>query len=149
VDATRAAVEEGVVPGGGVAYIRCLSTLDALAKETEDPQAVGVNIVKKAIEAPLRTIVSNAGHEASVVVNDVKKAKGSTGFNAANEEIEDLVKAGVIDPTKVTRSALQNAASVAGLMLTTEAVIAEKPDEGGADAGPPMGGMPGGMPGMM
>ncbi len=146
--ATRAAVEEGVVPGGGVAYIRCLSALDGV-EVANDEEQVGINIIKRAIEAPLRTIVSNAGHEAAVVVNDVRNAKGSTGFNALTETIEDLVKAGVIDPTKVTRSALQNAASVAGLMLTTEAVIAEKPAEGG-DSGPAMpAGMPGGMPGMM
>ena len=149
--ATRAAVQEGVVPGGGVAYIRTLTSLESVLKEVPEGQAVGVNIIRKAIEAPLRTIVSNAGHEASVVLNDVRNAKGSTGFNAASEQIEDLVKAGVIDPTKVTRSALQNAASVAGLMLTTEAVIAEKPDEngGGGDHGHAHGGMPGGMPGMM
>ena len=148
--ATRAAVEEGVVPGGGVAYIRCLETLSKLS--IDDEQAIGVRIVERSLEAPLRTIVSNAGHEASVVVDKVKNAQGSTGFNAVSEEVEDMVKAGVIDPTKVTRSALQNAASVAGLMLTTETVIAEKPepkDSGAAGGGGmPPGGM-GGMPGMM
>ncbi len=147
--ATRAAVEEGVVPGGGVAYIRCSGVLDNL--ECEEEEKAGANIIRKAIEAPLRTIASNAGHEASVVVDRVKNEKGSVGFNAQSEKIEDLVKAGVIDPTKVTRSALQNAGSVAGLMLTTETIIAEKPDsKDAAPAGMPggMGGM-GGMPGMM
>lgn len=125
--ATRAAVEEGVVPGGGVAYLR---TVKALANITcEDEEKIGLKIIEKAIEAPLRTIVSNAGHEASVIVDKVKNAEGSWGFNAQTEQVEDLIKAGVIDPAKVTRSALQNAASVAGLMLTTETIIAEKPKE--------------------
>lgn len=144
--ATRAAVEEGVVPGGGVAYIRCLEALGKLSV-AQDEQ-VGVGIIQRALEAPLRTIVSNAGHEASVILNDVKKASGATGFNAVTEQLEDLIKAGVIDPTKVSRSALQNAASVAGLMLTTEAMIADKPEE--KSSHPPVGGMPGGgMGGMM
>lgn len=141
--ATRAAVEEGVVPGGGIALLRCV---DALTKvECNDEERIGVNIVTRALEAPVRTIASNAGHEASVVVDRVKNAKGSTGFNAVTEQVEDLVKAGVIDPTKVVRSALQNAASVAGLMLTTETIIAEKPDD---KSDGPAGGMPGGMGGM-
>ena len=123
--ATRAAVEEGVVPGGGVAYIRAIKALDKVSCSEEEK--IGVQIVAKAIEAPLRTIASNAGHEASVVIDRVKNSEGATGFNAQTEKVEDLVKAGVIDPTKVTRSALQNAASVAGLMLTTETIIAEKP----------------------
>lgn len=123
--ATRAAVEEGVVPGGGVAYIRAIKALDKVSCSEEE--RIGVQIVAKAIEAPLRTIASNAGHEASVVIDRVKNSEGATGFNAQTEKVEDLVKAGVIDPTKVTRSALQNAASVAGLMLTTETIIAEKP----------------------
>ena len=142
--ATRAAVEEGVVPGGGVAYIRCLKALDKL--DVADAEAIGAKIVEKALEYPLRTIVGNAGHESSVILEKVREAKGSTGFNAFSETIEDLVKAGVIDPTKVTRSALQNAGSVAGLMLTTEVLIAEKPEE---NKGAPAGGMPGGMPGGM
>jgi chaperonin GroEL len=145
--ATRAAVEEGVVPGGGVAYIRAISVLDKV--DCNDEEKVGVQIVRKAIEAPLRTIVSNAGHEASVVIEKVRLATGSTGFNAQSEQIEDLVKAGVIDPTKVTRSALQNAASVAGLMLTTEAIIAEKPDDKKDSQMMPQGGGMGGMGGMM
>jgi chaperonin GroEL len=147
--ATRAAVEEGIVPGGGVALIRAQKALDALDLDPE--QQAGVNIVRRAIEAPLRRIAENAGIEGSIVVDKVKNAKGSNGFNAANEEYEDLIKAGVIDPTKVVRTALQNAASVASLLLTTEAMIAEKPEEKGAGGGggmPDMGGM-GGMPGMM
>ncbi len=147
--ATRAAVEEGVVPGGGVAYIRSLSALKNV--QCNDEERIGLQIVERALEAPLRTIVSNAGHEASVVVDKIRNATGPTGFNAVNEKVEDLVKAGVIDPTKVTRSALQNAASVAGLMLTTEAIIADKPepkDQSGHSHGGPGGGM-GGMGGMM
>jgi chaperonin GroEL len=136
--ATRAAVEEGVVPGGGVAYLRAVKVLESLTMG--DEEKVGAQIVSRAIEAPLRTIVSNAGHEASVIVDKVKNEKGGVGFNAQSEKIEDLIKAGVIDPTKVTRSALQNAASVAGLMLTTETVIAEKPqdkEKGGHSHGHP------------
>ncbi len=144
--ATRAAVEEGVVPGGGVAYLR---TSKALANvKCNDEERIGVKIVEKAIEAPIRTIVANAGHEASVVVDQIKKSEGAVGFNALTEKVEDLVKAGVIDPTKVSRSALQNAGSVAGLMLTTEAVIAEKPEPKDKSAGAGMGGHPG-MEGMM
>jgi len=123
--ATRAAVEEGIVPGGGVALIRSLSTLDSL--KFDDDRQYGVNIVRRAVEEPLRQIASNAGVDGSIVVEKVKNGKGGFGFNAATEEYEDLVKAGVIDPTKVVRAALQNAASVASLMLTTEALIAEKP----------------------
>jgi chaperonin GroEL len=145
--ATRAAVEEGVVPGGGVAYLRCLKSLEGV-KCTPEEQ-IGVNIVAKAIEAPLRTIVSNAGQEASVIVAQIKEAKGPIGFNALTETVEDLIKAGVIDPAKVTRSALQNAASVAGLMLTTETIIAEKPSEKDSHSHGAPGGMPGGMGGMM
>ena len=141
--ATRAAVEEGVVTGGGVAYLRCLETLKKV--DCNEEEKVGVQIVSKALEAPLRTIVGNAGHEASVVINDIKKAGTSVGFNALTEKVEDLVKAGVIDPTKVTRTALQNAASVAGLMLTTEAIIAEKPEQ--KEHAPGRGAM-GGMGGM-
>ncbi|MEM1417477.1 MAG: chaperonin GroEL, partial [Myxococcota bacterium] len=126
--ATRAAVEEGIVPGGGVALLRSKSGLDKLETET-DEQKVGVNILSRAVEEPLRQISANAGLEGSIVVNEVKSSKGGHGFNARTEKYEDLIKAGVIDPTKVVRSALQNAASVAGLMLTTEALVAELPKE--------------------
>jgi len=143
LNATRAAVEEGVVPGGGVAYIRSLAALDKLSLEGD--QQVGVAIVKKALEEPLKMIAQNAGQEGSIVVEKVKEKKGSFGFNAATDEYEDLVKAGVIDPTKVTRFALQNAASVAALMLTTQCMIAEKPKKEGP-AMPPM--PPGGYGGM-
>ncbi|MBW2445018.1 MAG: chaperonin GroEL [Deltaproteobacteria bacterium] len=152
--ATRAAVEEGIVPGGGVALIRAQKALDSLDLEPE--QQAGVNIVRRAIEAPLRRIAENAGVEGSIVVDKVRHSKGANGFNAQNEEYEDLIKAGVIDPTKVVRSALQNASSVASLLLTTEAMIADKPEKdggGGGGGGMPdmggMGGMGGGMPGMM
>jgi chaperonin GroEL len=141
--ATRAAVEEGIVPGGGVALLRSSRALDKLEVATEE-EGVGVQIVKRACEAPLRWISSNAGEEPSIVLDRVSNSKGSNGFNAAAGRYEDLLKAGIIDPTKVVRTALQNAASVAGLLLTTEAMIAEKPEEGGGGG---MGGMPGGMPG--
>ena len=129
--ATRAAVEEGVVPGGGVALIRALSSLDNL-RAGED-EKVGIDIIRKALEDPARWIATNAGWEGSVVVDKIKNNKGAFGFNAATEEFEDLMKAGIIDPTKVVRSALQNAASVAGLLLTTECMVAEKPEEKGAN----------------
>jgi len=146
--ATRAAVEEGIVPGGGVALIRCGHVLDGLSSENQDVK-LGFEIVRRALEAPLRTISANAGVEGSIVVQRVKEGEGSFGFNARTEVYEDLVAAGVIDPTKVTRTALENAASVAGLMLTTEAVISEKPKkDDGAPAMPDMGGM-GGMGGGM
>src|SRR3990170_2666156 len=135
--ATRAAVEEGIVPGGGVTYLRISPAVEKL--KLEGDQQFGVNIVKKALEEPIRQIAANAGAEGSIVVERVKKESGAFSFNAATEVYEDLLKAGVIDPTKVTRYALQNAASIAGLMLTTEAMIAEKPKE-------EKGGMPGGMP---
>ena len=143
--ATRAAVEEGIVPGGGVALIRAQTALDKL--EVEGEQKAGVSIVRKAIEAPLRYIAENAGVEGSIVVDKVKGLKGANGFNARTEVYEDLIKAGVIDPTKVVRTSLQNAASVSGLLLTTEAMIADTPEEGGGGGGMP-GGMPGGMGGM-
>ncbi len=146
--ATRAAVEEGVVPGGGVALLRTISSLDKLrAPEEEKP---GINIVRRVLEEPLRRIAQNAGVDGSIALLKVKEGKGAFGFNAATEKYEDLMKAGVIDPTKVVRTALQNAASIAGLLLTTEAVVAEKPDEKSA-AMPPMppGGGMGGMGGMM
>ncbi len=147
--ATRAAVEEGIVPGGGVALLRTVSAVDSLEAENDD-ERVGFDIVRKAVESPLRTIASNAGIEGAIVVQKVLEGKDAFGYNARTEVYEDLIKAGVIDPTKVTRTALQNAASVAGLLLTTEAVVSEKPEEKGA-AMPPMpdmGGM-GGMGGMM
>ena len=139
--ATRAAVEEGVVPGGGVALIRALSSLDNL--RASEHEKVGINIIRKALEDPARWIASNAGWEGSVVVDKIMNSKGAFGFNAASEEFEDLMKAGIIDPTKVVRSALQNAASVAGLLLTTECMVAEKPEERGAGGatGMPPGGM--------
>ena len=145
--ATRAAVEEGIVPGGGVALLRTVKVFDGLKADNQD-QEVGFNIVRRALEAPLRAISNNAGVEGSIVVQKVLEGEGAFGYNARSEVYEDLIKAGVIDPTKVTRTALENAASVAGLMLTTEAVIVDKPskeDDGGA--GMP-GGMGGGMPGM-
>ncbi|MEE3330186.1 MAG: chaperonin GroEL [Myxococcota bacterium] len=148
--ATRAAVEEGIVPGGGVALLRSQKTLDSIKTENEEQDA-GINIIRRAIEAPLRRISENAGIEGSLVVDKVKHQKGANGFNARTETYEDLIKAGVIDPTKVVRTALQNAASVASMLLTTEAMIAEKPEPAGAGGGggmPDMGGM-GGMPGMM
>ncbi len=143
--ATRAAVEEGIVPGGGVALIRCLGAIDAL--KLEGDEQIGVDIVKRAVESPLRCLASNAGVEGSIVVQEVKKRKGNEGYNVATNEYEDLVKAGVVDPKKVTRSALQNAASIAGLLLTTECLITELPEKekpapaGGGHGGPGMGGM--------
>jgi len=131
--ATRAAVEEGIVPGGGVAYVRALKALEAMKLEGE--QAFGVEIVRRAIVQPLWKIATNAGHEGAVVINKVKEGKGAFGFNARTEIYEDLEKAGVIDPAKVARSALQNAASVASLLLTTEAIIADKPKKKGKGAG--------------
>ncbi|MDN3649123.1 chaperonin GroEL [Reinekea marina] len=146
--ATRAAVEEGVVAGGGVALVRALSNIGNLTGDNED-QNVGIALALRAMEAPLRQIVRNAGEEASVVLNEVKKGSGNFGYNAATGEYLDMIEAGIIDPTKVTRTALQAAASVAGLMITTEAMIADKPSDGaGAPAMPDMGGM-GGMGGMM
>jgi chaperonin GroEL len=136
LNATRAAVEEGIVPGGGVALIRTIKGLDNL--KVEGDEQLGVNLIRRALEEPLRQIANNAGFEGSVVVQRVMEGKGNFGFNAENGEYEDLVRAGIIDPTKVTRFALQNAASVAGLLLTTEAMVAEKPEEKKA----PMPGMP-------
>jgi len=145
--ATRAAVEEGIVPGGGVALIRASAVLEKL--EVGDEERFGVKIVKRAIEEPLRWIASNAGHEGSIVLDKVKNGKGAFGFNALKEEYEDLLKAGIIDPTKVVRTALLNAASIAGLMLTTEAMVAEKPEPKGSGAPAMPGGGMGGMGGMM
>ncbi len=139
--ATRAAVEEGIVPGGGVALVRAISQLDSVKAENDD-QKIGVEIIKKALEEPLRWIVNNAGLEGSVVLQKVRDGKDDYGFNAQSESYENLLKAGVIDPTKVTRTALQNAASVASLLLTTEAVVCEKPEkEKPAMPTPPMGDM--------
>jgi chaperonin GroEL len=126
--ATRAAVEEGIVPGGGVALVRCLPVLEALKLKDDDEQ-IGVNIVKRAIEEPIRALAENAGVEGSVVVQEVKRRKGNEGYNVATNEYEDLVKAGVVDPKKVTRAALQNAASIAGLLLTTECLVTEAPEK--------------------
>jgi chaperonin GroEL len=133
--ATRAAVEEGIVPGGGVALIRCLPALDKVADKASHDQAFGVAIVRRAIEEPLRQIANNGGVEGSIVLNKVKEGKGAFGWNAATDKYEDLVEAGVIDPTKVVRTALQNASSVASLLLTTEALVAEKPKKDDAAAG--------------
>jgi chaperonin GroEL len=148
--ATRAAVEEGIVPGGGVALIRTIAAIETV-KGANDDEAIGVSIVKRAVEAPLRSLAANAGEEGSVIVDKVKKAKGNEGYNVATGDYEDLVKAGVVDPKKVTRSALQNAASIAGLLLTTECLITdlpekEKPAVGGHGHGGGMGDM-GGMGG--
>ncbi len=145
--ATRAAVEEGIVAGGGVALVRCADVLDKLDLPAD--QMVGVNIVKRALEEPLRQIVANAGQEPSVVANEVRAKKGAQGFDAYAEKYVDMVKAGIIDPTKVTRTALQNAASVAGLLLTTEAMVAELPKEEKAEGGAGGMGDMGGMGGMM
>jgi chaperonin GroEL len=150
--ATRAAVEEGIVPGGGVALIRVSGKLDKV--EANEEEQVGVNIMRRAVQEPLRWIASNAGEEGSIVLDKVQHSRGANGFNAAAGQYEDLIKAGIVDPTKVVRTALQNASSVAGLLLTTEATVAEKPDDKGAGGGMPpmppggMGGMGGGMGGM-
>ncbi|MFZ0828825.1 MAG: chaperonin GroEL [Verrucomicrobiia bacterium] len=148
--ATRAAVEEGIVAGGGVALLRCVAAIEAVKTSNEDEQ-IGVGIIKRAIESPLRALALNAGVEGSVIVDQVKKSKGNEGYNVATGEYEDLVKAGIVDPKKVTRSALQNAASIAGLLLTTECLITdlpekEKPAPGGGGHGGGMGDM-GGMGG--
>jgi chaperonin GroEL len=142
--ATRAAVEEGIVPGGGVALIRAIESLDKLKGENED-EMTGIQIVKRAAEEPLRQIIANAGGEGAVIVQKVREGKDDFGYNARTETYEKLYKAGVIDPTKVTRIAVENAASIASMLLTTECVIADTPEENV----PAMGGMPGGMPGMM
>ncbi len=145
--ATRAAVEEGVVPGGGVAMIRALSALEGMKGDNDD-QNVGIHIARRSMEEPIRQIVGNAGEEGSVVLNKVKEGEGNFGYNAATGEYTDMIKAGILDPTKVARSALQNAASIAGLMITTEAMIADLPKDEAPMGAPDMGGM-GGMGGMM
>jgi chaperonin GroEL len=143
LNATRAAVEEGIVPGGGVAYLRCLSALDKM--KLEGDKKIGVDIVKRALEEPIRQIANNAGQEGSVVTEKVKNEKGAFGFDAAQDEYTDMIKAGIIDPTKVVRLALQNAASVASLMITTEAVVADKPEKKPPYPPMPPGGGMGGM----
>jgi len=147
---TRAAVEEGVVPGGGVAFVRCLGVLEGVKGDNTD-QDVGVGIVKRAIEEPLRQIVTNAGEEGSVVLNNVAGKDGNYGYNASTGEYGDMIKMGILDPTKVVRAALQNAASISGLMITTEAMVAELPEDKAAMPAMPGGGMDGmgGMGGMM
>ena len=144
--ATRAAIEEGIVPGGGVAYIRALDALEGFKGDNVD-ETTGIDIIKRAIEEPLRQIVANAGKEGAVVVQKVKEGKGDFGYNARTDKYENLCAAGVIDPAKVTRVALENAASIAGMFLTTECVIAEKKEE--APAAPAMNPGMGGMGGMM
>jgi chaperonin GroEL len=146
--ATRAAVEEGIVPGGGVALLRTLAAIEAVKGDNDDEQ-IGVDIIKRAVESPLRALAANAGVEGSLIVQEVKKRKGNEGYNVATNQYEDLVKAGVVDPKKVTRSALQNAASIAGLLLTTECLITDAPEKDkpapGGGPGGGMGGMGGGM----
>jgi len=145
--ATRAAVEEGVVPGGGVALVRALQAISELKGDNAD-QDVGIQLLRRAVEAPLRQIVANSGDEPSVVVDKVKQGSGNYGYNAATGEYGDMIEMGILDPAKVTRSALQAAASIASLMITTEAMIAEIKEDGPAGGMPDMGGM-GGMGGMM
>jgi chaperonin GroEL len=148
LNSTKAAVLEGIVPGGGVALIRAKSSLEKLEGDNDD-QNVGINILRRALEEPLRQIVSNAGSDASVILNEVAKGKANFGYNAATNEYGDMVEMGIVDPTKVTRYALQNAASVTGLLLTTEAMVTEAPqDDAPVSPMPDMGGM-GGMGGMM
>ncbi|PXV63346.1 chaperonin GroEL [Dysgonomonas alginatilytica] len=144
LSATRAAIEEGTVPGGGVAYIRAIESLDGLKGENED-ETTGIEIIKRAIEEPLRQIVNNCGREGAVVVQKVREGKGNFGYNARLDIYEDLVASGVIDPAKVARVALENAASIAGMFLTTECIIADKKEENAGPAMPPMGGGMGGM----
>ncbi|HKK75521.1 MAG TPA: chaperonin GroEL [Saprospiraceae bacterium] len=146
--ATRAAVEEGIVAGGGVALVRTISAIKNMKGDNED-ETIGIQIVKKALESPLRTIANNAGVEGSVVLQRVMNSRGDTGYNARTDKFEDLKKAGVIDPTKVTRIALENAVSIASMVLTTECVINDKPEPDSGGGGGHGGGMPGGMPGMM
>ncbi len=150
LSATRAAIEEGIVAGGGTALLRSRAAVTKIVKKLDGDEATGARIIYAALDAPARLIAMNAGHEGAVIVQQIESASGSEGFNAATGEMEDLIEAGVIDPVKVTRAALQNAASIAGLLLTTEAIVADKPEEAPAMpmGGDPMGGM-GGMGGMM
>ncbi|MEJ2418602.1 MAG: chaperonin GroEL, partial [Exilibacterium sp.] len=145
--ATRAAVEEGVVPGGGTALIRAIDALAELTGDNEDQNA-GINIARRALESPLRQIVANAGEESSVITDKVKQGEGNFGFNAATGEYGDMLEMGILDPAKVARTALQAAGSIAGLMVTTEAMVADKPEDKAPAPAPDMGGM-GGMGGMM
>jgi chaperonin GroEL len=147
LNATRAAVEEGIVPGGGVVFIRAISALDKLENEVEGDQRVGVRIIKRALEEPLRYIADNAGAEGSIVVQRVREMKAGEGYDANDGSYGDMLSKGIVDPTKVTRSALQNAASIAGLLMTTEALITELPEKEPKGVGMPGGGM-GGMEGM-
>jgi chaperonin GroEL len=142
--ATKAAVEEGIVPGGGVAFLRAAKALEGIKTESSE-EAVAVALLRRALEEPLRQIASNAGKDGSIVVEEVKRRTGAEGYNAVKDSYEDLVVAGIIDPTKVTRSALQNAASISSMLLTTEVVIADIPEKKEDSHG---GGMGGGMPGM-
>ncbi len=144
--ATRAAVEEGIVAGGGVALVRAIKHIENLSGINED-ETIGIEIVRKSLEAPLRTIANNAGVEGSVILQEVRKGEGSFGYNARTDVFEDMKKAGVIDPTKVTRIALENAGSIASMILTTECVVSDLPEENAPAM--PAGGMGGGMPGMM
>jgi chaperonin GroEL len=147
LSATRAALEEGIVPGGGVAQVLLVPAVNAV--QAEGDELTGVRIVARALEEPLRQLANNAGLEGSVVVNEVRNAPKGTGINIATGEYEDMIKAGIIDPAMVTRSALQNAASIAKNILTTEVIVADKPDPQGAGAAAGMGGGMGGMGGMM
>jgi chaperonin GroEL len=144
LSATRAAIEEGIVPGGGVAYIRAIAALEGAKGDNAD-ETTGITIIKRAIEEPLRQIVENAGQEGAVVIQKVKEGKADFGYNARTDVYENLFAAGVVDPAKVTRVALENAASIAGMFLTTECVIVEKKEENAAPMMPPMGGGMGGM----
>ena len=143
--ATRAAVEEGILPGGGVALLRCAATIEKTVTALEGDEAIGATIVRKSIDSPLRILCDNAGVEGAIVAQEVLKSKGPKGFNVATEEYEDLVAAGVVDPTKVTRTALQNAGSVAGLLLTTDCMITDLPEK----EAPAAAGHDHGMGGMM
>ena len=143
LNATRAAVEEGIVAGGGTTFVDILPALDKL--EAEGDVQTGINIVKRAIEEPVRQIANNAGQEGSVIVAEVKKSAIGVGYDAAKDEYVDMIASGIVDPAKVTRSALQNAASIAAMVLTTETIVADKPAPEAAPAGAPMGGMPGMM----
>ncbi|MBU0549359.1 MAG: chaperonin GroEL, partial [Candidatus Omnitrophica bacterium] len=145
--ATRAAVEEGIVPGGGVAFIRATAVLDSL--KLKGDENTGVEILRRALEEPIRQLVSNAGLEGSIIVQKVKEEKTNIGYDVNQDNYVDMIQAGVIDPTKVTRTALQNAASIAGLLLTTEVLITDKPEKESGPGMPPGGGMGGGMPGGM
>jgi len=144
--ATKAAVEDGIVPGGGVALYRAIEAIDKATKEVRGDTKIGIQIVKRALEEPMRQIVHNAGLEGSVIINEIKEKGANFGFNANTEKVEDMLRAGIIDPAKVTKNALQNAASIAGLMLTTEALVSEIKEKDKAPAG---GGMPGGGMGGM